>query len=209
MIDDYATATHIRSGKPGFVHFAPPLRRRKAEGLPPRQFRVIDQEVSVGEGHVLVRDLAITAEGGTLRYRRYLAAPGPGQVSRSFRRPRFRVECPAARCRSGGPETVSSTPDGPCITGEMLPFGGRPGRLRVADSEAQHVAQETADTKIAFASTPHDVKYSGSSPEVQLRDQPRPIRPLRHGSRRRIIDPRMSRAERGRFLICRSPLRAL
>ena len=87
VIDDYATATHIRSGKPGFVHFGPPLRRRKAEGLLPRQVRVIGQEISVGEVQVLVRDLAITADGGTLRYRRYLAASGPGQVPRLPRRP--------------------------------------------------------------------------------------------------------------------------
>jgi hypothetical protein len=89
VIDDYATVTHIRSGKPGFVHFRPPLRRRKAKGLLPRRFRVIDQEISVGEVQVLVRDLAITGDGGTLRYRRYLAAPGRGQVSRMFRRPGF------------------------------------------------------------------------------------------------------------------------
>jgi hypothetical protein len=89
VIDDYATARRIRSGKPGFVHFAPPLRRRKADGLPRRRFRVIDQDISVVEVHVLVRDLAITADGGTLRYRRYLNAPGPGQVSRLVRRPGF------------------------------------------------------------------------------------------------------------------------
>ena len=87
VIDDYATATRIRSGKPGFVHFAPPLRRRKADGLPPRQFRVIGQEIPVGQGQVLLRDLAITADGGTLRYRRYLDAPGLGQVSRLPRLP--------------------------------------------------------------------------------------------------------------------------
>ena len=89
VIDDYATATHIRSGKAGFVHFGAPLRRRKAEGLRPRQFRVIEQEISVVEVQVLVRDLAITAEGGTLRYRRYLAVPGLGQVPRMVKRPGF------------------------------------------------------------------------------------------------------------------------
>jgi hypothetical protein len=57
VIDDYATATHIRSGKPGFVHFGPPLRRRKADSLSPRQARLIDQEILVGEHQVLVRDL--------------------------------------------------------------------------------------------------------------------------------------------------------
>ena len=86
VIDDYATATRIRSGKPGFVHFAPPLRRRQAGSLMPRQFRVIDQEISVVEVQVLVRDLAIIVDGGTLRYRRYLDAPGSSQVSRLFRR---------------------------------------------------------------------------------------------------------------------------
>jgi hypothetical protein len=89
VIDDYATATHIRSGKPGFVHSGAPQRRREAEGLPPRQFRVIDQEILVGEDRVLVRDLTITAEGGTLRYRRYLAAPGLGEVPRMLRRQSF------------------------------------------------------------------------------------------------------------------------
>ena len=63
VIDDYATATRIRSGKPGFVHFDPPLRRRKAGSLMPRQTRVIDQEIPVGGGQVLLRDLAITADG--------------------------------------------------------------------------------------------------------------------------------------------------
>ena len=48
VIDDYATATRIRSGKPGFVHFGPPLRRHEADSLMPRQFRVIDQEIPVG-----------------------------------------------------------------------------------------------------------------------------------------------------------------
>jgi hypothetical protein len=87
VIDDYATARRIRSGKPGFVHFAPPLRRREADSLPPRQARVIDQEIPVGGGQVLVRDFAITADGGTLRYRRYLDAPGLSHVGRLFRRP--------------------------------------------------------------------------------------------------------------------------
>lgn len=86
VIDDYATATHIRSGTPGFVHFGPPLRRHEADSLMPREFRVIDQEILVGEDQVLVRDLAITADGGTLRYRRYLDAPGSSQVSRLSRR---------------------------------------------------------------------------------------------------------------------------
>ena len=87
VIDDYATATRIRSGKPGFVHFDPPLRRREADSVMPRQTRVIDQEIPVGGGQVLLRDLAITADGGTLRYRRYLDARGLSQVGRLFRGP--------------------------------------------------------------------------------------------------------------------------
>jgi hypothetical protein len=87
VIDDYATATRIRSGKPGFVHFDPPLRRRKAGSLMPRQTMLIDQEIPVGQGQqVLLRDLAITADGGTLRYRRRLDSPGSSQVARLFRR---------------------------------------------------------------------------------------------------------------------------
>jgi hypothetical protein len=86
VIDDYASATQIRSGEPGFVHFNPPLRRREADSLMPREFRAIDREILVGDDHVLVRDLAITTGGGTLRYRRYLDAPGRGQVSRLFSR---------------------------------------------------------------------------------------------------------------------------
>lgn len=85
VIDDYATATHIRSRKPGFVHSDRQLRRREADGLMPRQFRVIDQEIRVGEHQVLVRDLAITADGSTLQYRRYLDAPG--SVAWLVRRP--------------------------------------------------------------------------------------------------------------------------
>ena len=87
VIDDYATATRIRSGKPGFIHFGPPLRRRTAGSLMPRQTRVIDQEIPVGQGQLLLRDLAITADGGTLRYRRRLDAPGSGRVASPFGRP--------------------------------------------------------------------------------------------------------------------------
>jgi len=87
VIDDYATATRIRSGRPGFVHFDPPLRRRTAGSLMPRRTMVIDQEIPVGEDQVLLRDLAVTADGGTLRYRRRLDAPGASQLVRLFSRP--------------------------------------------------------------------------------------------------------------------------
>jgi hypothetical protein len=34
VIDDYATVTRIRSGKPGFVHLDAPLRRREPTAFP-------------------------------------------------------------------------------------------------------------------------------------------------------------------------------
>ena len=88
VIDDYRTAIDIRTGEPRFLHFGPPSRRRKAASLMPRQTMVIDQEIPVAQGpQVLLRDLAITADGGILRYRRRLDAPGSSQVARLFRRP--------------------------------------------------------------------------------------------------------------------------
>ncbi len=85
MIDDYRTAIDIGTGEPRFLHFGPPSRRRKAGSLTPRKTMVIDQEIPVGQGQqVLLRDLAITAEGGILRYRRRLDAPGSSQVARLF-----------------------------------------------------------------------------------------------------------------------------
>jgi hypothetical protein len=119
VIDDYATATRIRSGKPGFVHFGPPLRRHKADSLMPRQFRVIDQEIPVGGGQVLVRDLAITADGGTLRYRRYLAAPGLGQVPRMLKRQSFPWNAAVT-----APEIIDSAGNRPAV---RFGDGGRDG----------------------------------------------------------------------------------
>jgi hypothetical protein len=119
VIDDYATATRIRSGKPGFVHFGPPLRRHEADSLMPRQFRVIDQEILVGEDRVLVRDLAITADGGTLRYRRYLAAPGLGQVPRMLKRQSFPWNAAVT-----APEIIDSAGNRPAV---RFGDGGRDG----------------------------------------------------------------------------------
>jgi len=87
VIDDYATATRIRADRPGFVHFGPPPRRRNGGGLVPRQTMVIEQEIPVGAGQLLLRDLAVTADGGRLRYRQHLEAPSSGQRARLFSRP--------------------------------------------------------------------------------------------------------------------------
>jgi hypothetical protein len=77
VIDDYATS--IRSGKSGFVHFDPPLRRRKAGSLMPRQPTVIDQDPSrLGQLLLLPRDLAITADEE--RCVTASASIAPGQV---------------------------------------------------------------------------------------------------------------------------------
>ena len=84
VIDDYRTATNIRTREPRFLHFGPPSRRRKAASLVPRQTRVIDQEIPVGRSQLLLRDLGITAEGGILRYRRRRDAQGPSQLARLF-----------------------------------------------------------------------------------------------------------------------------
>ena len=119
VIDDYATVTRIRSGKPGFVHLDAPLRRRQADSLPPRQFRVIDQEILVGEDRVLVRDLAITDDGGTLRYRRYLAPPGLGQVPRVLKRQSFPWNAAVT-----APEIIDSAGNQPAV---RFGDGGRDG----------------------------------------------------------------------------------
>jgi hypothetical protein len=85
VIDDYRTATNIRTGEPRFLHFGPPSRRREAGRLAPRQTMVIDQELPVGWGQLLLRDLGITAEGGILRYRRRLGAQDASQLARFSR----------------------------------------------------------------------------------------------------------------------------
>jgi hypothetical protein len=87
VIDDYRTATNIRTGEPRFVHFGPPSRRRRTAGLTPRQIMVIDREIAVGGGQLLLRDLAISADGGTLRYRWRPNAAGGGRGARMFGRP--------------------------------------------------------------------------------------------------------------------------
>jgi hypothetical protein len=89
VIDDYATVRRLRSGEAGFVHFGAPQGRREVGSLPARTFKTIDQEILVDGIQVLVRDLAITQEGGTLRYRRYLDPLDPGRVSRMYRRGRL------------------------------------------------------------------------------------------------------------------------
>ncbi len=86
VIDDYSTATRIRAGEPGFIHFGPPSRRREAGNLIPRQTVVVDQEILFGRGQLLVRDLSISPDGGTLRYRWRPDARGSSQVARLFRR---------------------------------------------------------------------------------------------------------------------------
>ncbi|MGH2873816.1 MAG: hypothetical protein ACRDL5_15315 [Solirubrobacteraceae bacterium] len=87
VIDDYATVTRIRAGEVGFVHFGAPSRRREAGGPRARQTVVIDREIAFGRGQLLLRDLAIGAGGGTLRYRWRRDARSSSQLVRLFRRP--------------------------------------------------------------------------------------------------------------------------
>ena len=80
---------------------------------------MIDQEILVGEDRVLVRDLAITADGGTLRYRRYLAAPGLGQVPRVLKRQSFPWNAAVT-----APEIIDSDGNQPAV---RFGDGGRDG----------------------------------------------------------------------------------
>jgi hypothetical protein len=88
VIDDYDTATRIRTGEVGFVHFGPPSRRGKASGLVARQTVVIDREITFGRGQMLLRDLVIVADGEKLRYRWRRDTRPSSQLVRLFRRAR-------------------------------------------------------------------------------------------------------------------------
>jgi hypothetical protein len=88
VIDDYNTVTRIRTGEVGFVHFAAPSRRLEAGGLIARQTVVIDREITFGRGQLLLRDLAISPDGGALRYRWRRDARSSSQLVRLFRRER-------------------------------------------------------------------------------------------------------------------------
>jgi hypothetical protein len=88
VIDDYSTATRIRTGEVGFVHFGPPARRGEASCLVARQTVVIDREITFGRGQLLLRDLVIGADGGTLRYRWRRDTRPSSQLVRLFRRER-------------------------------------------------------------------------------------------------------------------------
>jgi hypothetical protein len=88
VIDDYNTATRIRAGEVGCVHFAAPSRRLEAGSLIPRQTVVIDREITFGRGQLLLRDLAIGADGTTPRYRWRGDTRSSSQLVRLFRRQR-------------------------------------------------------------------------------------------------------------------------
>ncbi len=68
---------------------------------------------------MLVRDLAITDDGGTLRYRRYLAAPGLGQVPRMLKRQSFPWNVAVT-----APEIIDSAGNRPAV---RFGDGGRDG----------------------------------------------------------------------------------
>lgn len=69
IIDDYTTAIGIRAGERGFPHFGPPAHRRKVGRLEPRRTMLLGREIAFGTGQLLLRDLAVRANGGTLRFR--------------------------------------------------------------------------------------------------------------------------------------------
>lgn len=161
VIDDDATATQIRSDVPGFVHYGPPRpRQQAADRLPPRQFRVVNQEIAVAGSQVLVRDLAITADGGTLRYRRYLAAPGLGEVPRMLRRQSFpwNVEVTA-------PQIVDST--GHRLT-TRIGDGGRDGQGYVDGELDLHGTISPEATWLEIDGTRVDLHGAAAQWEVSL-----------------------------------------
>jgi hypothetical protein len=88
VIDDYGTATRIRTGEVGFVHFASPSPRPAADGLIARHTVVIDREITFGRGQLLLRDLAISSDGGVLRYRWRRDTRSSSQLVRLFRHQR-------------------------------------------------------------------------------------------------------------------------
>ncbi len=69
VIDDHTTALGVRSGERGFPHFGPPNRRRSRGNLESRETMVLDHELAFADGLLLIRDLAITPSGATLRFR--------------------------------------------------------------------------------------------------------------------------------------------
>ncbi len=83
VIDDYAAAMRVRAGQRG-LHFLPAARRRQGGRLTPRRTTVLDREIPFGAGQLLLRDLAIDATGGTLRFRWRRDAPGSGRGGRMF-----------------------------------------------------------------------------------------------------------------------------
>jgi hypothetical protein len=88
VIDDYAAAMRVRAGERGFPHFGPPARRRRPGHLTARHTRVLDREISFGAGQLLLRDLTIDENGGTLRFRWRRDAPGSSRGgSRMMGRP--------------------------------------------------------------------------------------------------------------------------
>ena len=109
VIDDYRTATNIRTGEPRFLHFGPPSGRRAGASLTPRETMVIDQEIQVGQSRLLLRDLAVTADGGILRYRQHRHAEGPGQAVR------FYAQGGGVSWRGTPPEIVDSDGNRPVV----------------------------------------------------------------------------------------------
>jgi hypothetical protein len=88
VINDYIAATRVRAGERGFPHFGPPARRRQARHLTSRRTMVLDCEISFGAGQLLLRDLTVGEDGGTLRFRWRRDAPGSSRgASRMMGRP--------------------------------------------------------------------------------------------------------------------------
>jgi hypothetical protein len=69
VINDHTAALRLRAGERGYPHFGPPATRRTTGRLAPRQTMTLNQELAFGDGLMFFRDLAVAADGATLRFR--------------------------------------------------------------------------------------------------------------------------------------------
>ena len=88
VIEDYSAATRVRVGERGFPHFGPSARRRQAGRPTARQTLLLKREIPFAGGQLLLRDLTISTQGGTLRFRWRRDEPGSASRRRMlFGRP--------------------------------------------------------------------------------------------------------------------------
>lgn len=68
VVDDYSAAACIRVGDRGLRRLGRSTRRGRGGRLTPRRTMVIDHELEFAGGHLHLRDIAVRADGATVRY---------------------------------------------------------------------------------------------------------------------------------------------